>query len=166
MRKAFLLVAICVALTFSTSCKREKRPDGMPDIYPCSIRVVQDGKPLADAEIAIVSSDPQIARFPCGGITDANGIAELKTMTFKGAPKGSFKVVVSKVEWINRPSCYEEAQKNQSEGIKEESYDLVDRKYGDSSTTPLKIEIQENALEPIEIDVGEAVRVSREDLMR
>ena len=50
--------------------------------------------------------------------------------------------------------------------IKEESFDLVDRKYGDVSTTPLSIEIQTSNPQPIEVDVGEAVHISREDLMR
>ena len=47
-----------------------------------------------------------------------------------------------------------------------ESFDLVDRKYGDVSTTPLSIEIQTSNPQPIEVDVGEAVHISREDLMR
>ncbi|MBQ9813272.1 MAG: hypothetical protein IJM54_08140 [Thermoguttaceae bacterium] len=165
--KKIVIATLCVLLAVaSTSCKKEKRPDGMPDIYPCSLKIVQDSAPLADAQVSIVSSDPQIMRFPCGGNTDANGIVELKTMGFKGAPAGSFKVVVSKIEATNRPSSYEEAQQLQEQGAKEESFDLVDRKYADASTTPLSIEVQKSNPAPIELDVGEAVRISREDLMR
>ena len=166
MKKAFFLTAICLATLVAISCKNEKRPDGMPDIYPCSLKIIQDSQPLPDAQVRIASSDPQIARFPCGGTSDQSGVVELKTMGFKGAPRGTFKVVVSKIEWKNRPSNAEEARKYESEGIKEESYDLVDRKFADASTTPLEIEIQEGVSSPIEIDVGSAVHVSREDLMR
>ena len=166
--KQIMIAGALVLVTFvASSCKQEKRPDGMPELYPCSLKIIQDGKPLADAEVAVVSSDPQVARFPCGGVSNQEGVVELKTMaSFKGAPSGKFKVVVSKIEWINRATDYEEAQKNQAEGIKEESYDLVARVYADSSTTPLTIEIQQSNPNPIEIDVGEAVHISREDLMR
>lgn len=165
MRK-LLVLALCLLIVTTASCKQEKRPAGMPEIYPCSLKIVQDSAPLADAEVSVVSSDPQIVRFPCGGVSDQDGIVELKTMGFKGAPAGSFKVVVSKIEYLNQPKSYDEAQKFQSEGIKEESFDLVDRKFGDASTTDLQIEIQQSNSAPIEIDVGEAVRVSRADLMR
>ena len=164
--KKLLLLPLCLLLIVGTSCKGEKRPDGMPEIYPCSIKVLQGGAPLADADVSAVSTDPQVMRFPCGGITDQDGIVKLKTMGFDGAPAGACKVVVSKIEWKNRPTNYDEAQKFNSEGVKEEGFDLVDRKYGDVSTTPLSIEIQTSNPQPIEVDVGEAVHISREDLMR
>ena len=165
--KKISLMAFCLFLAVAAvGCKSEKRPDGMPELYPRSLKIIQDSKPLDGAQVSIISSDPKIARFPCGGNSDANGLVELKTMGFDGAPLGAFKVVVSKIEAINRPSSYEEAQKFQNEGIKEEAYDLVERKFTDSATTPLTVEFKEADSTTIELDVGEAVRISREDLMR
>lgn len=87
-------------------------------------------------------------------------------MGFNGAPEGSFKVVISKIEALNQPTSYEEAQKFEEEGTEEESFDLVERQYGDSSSTPLLIEVQRSNPAPIELDVGSAVRISRADLMK
>lgn len=165
--KRILIATLCVVLVATlTSCKKESRPEGMPDLFPCSIKIIQDSAPLADAQVSIVSNDPQIARFPCGGNTNSEGIVQLKTMGFNGAPEGSFKVVVSKIEALNQPTSYEEAQKFEEEGTEEESFDLVERQYGDSSSTPLLIEVQRSNPAPIELDVGSAVRISRADLMK
>src|SRR5690606_8372893 len=75
----------------------ESRPEGLPALFPASVTIEQDGKPLSDATVTLVPTDPALARWPVGGQTDATGTANLKTyMQYEGAPAGSFKVTVNK----------------------------------------------------------------------
>ncbi len=55
-------------------------PDGMPELYPVVVSVVQDGKPLEGASVQLIPADAINARWACGGCTNANGEAEIATL--------------------------------------------------------------------------------------
>ncbi len=167
LKNLFCLALICAFASVSVSCKKEKRPEGMPDIYPVTLKIIQGGRPLEGAEVSLSSDDPILVKYPAGGISDKDGLARLKTLGFNGAPAGKFKATVAKYEVLNRPSNFEEAQKFQAEGLKEESFDLVAREYGAKATTPLTVEVQASkSAQTFDLDVGDPIRESREDLMR
>ncbi|MCF0234197.1 MAG: hypothetical protein HUK22_04365 [Thermoguttaceae bacterium] len=95
MFKNFAFVALCVVVA-CVGCKKSARPDGMPNLVPAKITVTQNGAPLADAALNLVSADGSSA-WPVGGKTDAKGVAVLYTRgEFKGAPEGAYKVAVVK----------------------------------------------------------------------
>lgn len=166
LRKLFCLTLACALVLTSVSCKKEKRPEGMPEIYPVTLKIIQGGQPLEGAEVSMTSDDPILVKFPAGGVSDKDGLAQVLTYGFKGAPAGKFKVTVAKYEVLNRPSSYEEAQKMQSEGLQEESFDLVEPEYGAKATTSLTVEVQASkSAQTFDLDVGEPVRISRADMM-
>ena len=144
-------------------CKKDSRPEGLPKLYPISVKIVQEGAPLADAHVAFISSDPQLMRWPCGGLTGADGIAKINTYGFDGAPEGKFLVTVSKYESEGGMSAEESAAAMQSDSGEipkgESIYNLVGMDYGNSSKTPLSVEVKAtDSNETPEFDVGKAER--------
>lgn len=158
-RVAFLAAAFSVLLTFG-ACKAEKRPEGFPELHPCSVKITQGGVPLADAVVSLVAQDSSLARWPCGANTDENGVAKLATYGFDGAPVGTFKVVVMKTEIVGGPQNAEESRRQmQGEdfGV-QETFQLVEAQYRDQTRTPHTIEIKPGSNPEQTFDVGEAVR--------
>ncbi len=161
MKSKFFPCAIMIAATILLgACNGEKRPDGLPKLFPCSVKIIQAGAPLAGADVMFVAQDPNLMRWPAGGTTDETGVAKINTYGFAGAPEGVFKVLVVKTETTGSVSA-EEAVKNMESGTiaNEERFDLVAQEYRDQTTTPLSIEVKASGSNTAEFDVGEAVRV-------
>ncbi|MDO5307955.1 MAG: hypothetical protein Q4G03_00445 [Planctomycetia bacterium] len=98
MHKYTLLALLCVVALFS-GCKGKARPDGMPELVNVVVVVTQDGAPLADAALNLISSDGS-CKWSVGGKSDESGRATLYTQgDFKGAPEGTFKVGVIKMDY-------------------------------------------------------------------
>ncbi|MDR2642956.1 MAG: carboxypeptidase-like regulatory domain-containing protein [Planctomycetaceae bacterium] len=140
----------------------KSRPADLPKLYPAVITVLQDGKPLADANVQMV---PQTdSKWSAVGVTDANGKVEFFTQgKYKGVPEGTYTVLVSKV--FTEPSQY--ANKPQPANVdygqwqemlaseKLKSFNLVDTKFNDKSTSPLEWTTgQKNGI----VDVGQSIR--------
>ncbi|MFG0262836.1 MAG: carboxypeptidase regulatory-like domain-containing protein, partial [Novipirellula sp. JB048] len=69
----------------------------MPELYPATVTITQEGDGLADATVTLYPEDPALRRWAVGGVTDENGTATLRThVKFPGAPAGRFKVMVNK----------------------------------------------------------------------
>ncbi|MBQ1865200.1 MAG: hypothetical protein II150_11545, partial [Thermoguttaceae bacterium] len=104
-----------------------------------------------------------LMRWPCGGLTGADGIAKINTYGFDGAPAGQFVVTVSKYESEGGMSAEESAaamKGDSTDAPKGESvYNLVGMDYGNSSKSPLSVEVKAVELnETPEFDVGKAER--------
>jgi hypothetical protein len=163
-RILLLLIVICV---FPGSGCGEKLPPGLPKLNPCSITIMQEGKPLAGATVSLHSEDSSLVQWNPVGITDQNGVCVLRTQgKYSGAASGMFKVTVSKIE--TEPSKFaggppvgvstdewDKQRIDANEILK--SWRLVDKKYGSSATTDLTIEVTsgQNAQT---FDVGAAIR--------
>ncbi|MBQ6157388.1 MAG: carboxypeptidase regulatory-like domain-containing protein [Thermoguttaceae bacterium] len=140
-KKAMILSLTLLLAVMITACT-PNRPKGCPKLYPCTLKVIQGGEPLAEAIVNIYPDNSELAKWPMSGLTDANGEVKLMTQTFPGAPLGSYTVTVSKVEdkHVLPPVIIEHVA---------EQFTLKDQ-------SPLKIEITKKLLEPIQLDVGEA----------
>ena len=161
MKYTSALLLVIMVLTSFVSCKKEDRPEGLPDLYPISVKIIQDGAPLANANVTLLSSDPQLMRWPCGGCTDEQGVAKLNTYGFDGAPAGKFKVMVCKSETEGGAQTAEEAVQMMKDGVgsSEKTFDLIDPQYKNDSTTPLSLEVLAQSENPTaEFDVGASVR--------
>jgi len=79
----------------------EQLPPGMPRLYPAILTVIQDGEPLAGADVVLINLDPA-ASWLASGMTDQNGTLRLRTQgRFNGIPLGRYKVGVQKMETPN-----------------------------------------------------------------
>ncbi|MDO5565555.1 MAG: hypothetical protein Q4G59_02780 [Planctomycetia bacterium] len=136
-----LVLIICVC-----GCG-QKLPDGMPKLRPCSVTIVQAGQPLADATVDLILKEGN-AKWSVSGMTDATGRVECITHgLYKGAPEGTYKVVVTKRE----------------NGTKDAKgylpiYSVVDKKYTDPSTTPLEIVVDAKGCDE-KLDAGTPVKI-------
>ena len=151
------------AVLFLAGCGGEQLPPGIPKLYPATITVMQDGKPLADAEVVMLNTDPSV-NWPTGGVTDRNGVLRLRTLgRYNGAPAGTYKVAVRKVEM---PDIVLPAEPNDPEElreynrllreIQENTFYLVDRKFS-LGRSQLEVEITPSNLH-VTVDVSPAIR--------
>lgn len=147
-----LAALLCCAAV--VGCGRPK-PDGMPKLFPCSVKVLQDGAPLADATVTFYGADD--FKWAVSGATDANGVAKMHTHgTYPGVPEGQYSVTITK-NVVEKP----EVDPNASASLTVnggQAYDLVDAQFKMKDSTPLTITVSGKTSE--EFDVGAAVRDS------
>jgi hypothetical protein len=86
-------------LTLFSGCSGN-RPDDLPQLYPCKIKILFKNEPVAETSVSLVSSD---SKWGALGVTGNSGVAEMKTQgVYPGVPAGQFKVLVSKYEITHR----------------------------------------------------------------
>jgi hypothetical protein len=142
-----------------SGCGGEELPPGVPKLYPATITVMQDGKPLADAQVICLNIDPSNGWTP-GGMTDTNGVVKLRTLgRYNGAPAGTYDVSVSKIEYpdIQLPSEDSPEYKRIAKEIADNTFIVIDPKFG-IGKTPHRVEISPSNLKH-EVDVSPAVRI-------
>lgn len=145
-----------VVFSLLIGCSGEKRPEGMPKLYPCSITVLQEGKPLENASIDLIMKNGSF-KWPVSGTTDSSGVAELRTHgLYPGAPSGTFTVTIEKREPESDPRpILDPVMGSNPKPIK--IFSFVDQKYTDPKTTPLEITIEQKSLKK-EFDLGKPIR--------
>jgi hypothetical protein len=163
--RLIVLYLLVSTVLFLSGCGGEQLPPGIPKLYPATITVVQDGHPLAGAEVIILNADPS-TNWSAGGVTDSNGVLKLKTMgRYAGAPLGTYKVSVSKIEVpdITLPSDVPDDPAERKEynrivkEIENNTFYIVDPKFK-LGRSQLKVEITPSNLHH-EVDVSPAIRV-------
>ncbi len=146
-----MIMAVAVLMT---SCG-EKKPEGLPDLYPCKIKVVQEGAPLSGAILYLKGSSSE---FPSSGTTDQEGIAEIFTMgKYSGAPAGEFTVTLEK-----RISDPEKVEPKVEAGVlvypNAKLYSLLDLNLRDEKKSPHKITVEKKS-NRFDIDAGKKVKI-------
>jgi len=87
------VLAVCVF----AGCGGPPRPAGLPPLFPCDITIIQEGQPLEGALVRLIP-ESGVSEWAISGKTNANGVAIISTALFRGAPEGTFKVLVSKTD--------------------------------------------------------------------
>lgn len=164
---AIFMVFFLITAHF-TGCGGQKLPADMPKPYPVSVTVIQDEKPLPEASIALMHTD---GKWSATGKTGADGVARdfYTNGTYKGVVPGKFKVVVKKIETerehveippepTDPQEKYAWRTKYKESRTPPKEYDLVEKQYGDTKTTPLEIAVTSEKNE-FSVDVGKGVRV-------
>ena len=171
-----------------SGCGGQKLPSDLPKLYPTVITIVQEGKPLSDALVALVNVDSSIS-WSCVARTDASGMATMQTNgMYLGAPEGTYKVTVSKqVSERSGPDPYAgapdpkvdydayQAWYSQNEGRiaaanarPPVTHTLVNPLFVDPDTTTLEVTVTpggKNANQHT-LDVGAAVRAVHRERIR
>lgn len=165
-----VLCCICICTCGSIcGCNRGPlKPDGLPVLYPVTLQLSQEGKPLAEAEVVLRSDE--IGTWACGGISDASGRVLVHTHgQFAGAPKGTHKVIVRKtrsgsgaVDTSGAKSLaemrqMEEEHRKTNSGFGQTIH-YVEKTYSDIETTPLEIEVK-SGKNHFSLDVGPVVEI-------
>lgn len=134
------LVVLFSALLFCTitGCSKEKLPADIPSLHPCHITIQMKGSPLEGATVSLL---PEQGKWGAAGITNVQGIAELRTRNYRGVAEGSYKITVSKIQGGTSPGT--------DEGPAIPPVSLVNETFANPEKTPLKCEIKsgENSFE-------------------
>lgn len=119
------------------------RPDGMPPLVECNVKILSEGQPLPDVNVDFYSTDPNF-RWNASATTDANGNARMVTYgRFFGVAKGEYVVTVSKLE---REEFDPEKPPRQVR-----VFTLTDAQFTDRRTTPLKITVSGKTTETFDV---------------
>jgi hypothetical protein len=145
----------------------KKTLPGIPQRYPVNVTITQDGKPLTDAQVILINIDPA-SNWSGGGNTDKNGVVRLRTLgQFDGIPEGTYKVIVSKIEYPTDivipseiPYGDKEAMKEYHRLVKEyinNTFLIVEQKFSIDNST-IHVTISKENLNAT-LDVSPAIRV-------
>ena len=153
--RTILFLSLSIALLFLAGCSgNDSRPSDMPRLYPVSITITQEGQPLEGATVALEAETPSI--YSASGITNASGVAVLRTYGFNGAPAGNYVVLVSKTVAENQREIT--TFEGTTELVGGESYGHVDPLFSRADTSTLRITVTERGATET-FDVGAPVRV-------
>ena len=156
--RVFLLLTVGTALLLQAGCGgNDGRPADMPRLNPVRITIIQDGKPLGGADVTLTIKTP-MNYGTATGLTDASGVAVLRTHGFDGVPAGQYTVTVVKrvVEGATQTTNPIDGSTYETGGS---IYQTVDSQYTDTQTSTLSIEVIERRGATESFDVGTAVRV-------
>jgi len=99
MSKQSILICVAVLLATVLSCNKNSLPPDVPEIAPCVITILKDGKPVNDATVSLSRTEGH-GGWTVYGMTDFEGIAKITTASVnasaQGAPIGDYKVTVQK----------------------------------------------------------------------
>jgi hypothetical protein len=142
-------------LLFVTGCGDSAKPKDLPELYPVTITVTSEGKPLENAVVDLVADPP--LKFQAITGTDANGKAVMKTYNYNGVPVGKFKVVITRD--IDDDFVYTQ-NSDGSQGIAGSTrYKTLDIKFSKADTTPFEIEVPLKSGQNTTFDVGKTVKI-------
>ena len=95
--KTSRIFAILIVLLLLVGCRKTvPRPEGMPDLVPCTVTVTFGGETIENVGVLLRSTEPG-NRWGAGGRTDAKGKIVLKTAgAFEGVVPGEYIISFSK----------------------------------------------------------------------
>ncbi|MDR2704755.1 MAG: carboxypeptidase-like regulatory domain-containing protein [Planctomycetaceae bacterium] len=130
--KQFTIILSILLFCSIIGCRKEKLPVDIPLLHPCRITVQMKGSPLEGATVSLL---PEQGKWGAAGITNAQGIAELRTRNYHGVAEGHYKVTVSKIQGGTSPGT--------DEGTAIPPISLVNETFSNPEKTPLKCEIRQ-----------------------
>lgn len=97
MRNRIIWGLLCfVAIGFLIGCSKQKLPADMPKLYKFSVKILDNGSPLADAQVQLHPEDASLARWGLNGSTSQDGIVKFNTRGYAGVPLGKYKITIKK----------------------------------------------------------------------
>jgi hypothetical protein len=153
-----ITIALILAVISLTGCSNVSRPGDLPQLFPCTISVIQDGQPLEGAFVEFHAKDGEPKYRPTA-YTGADGNAVMLTYGFSGVPAGKYKVTISKL--VDDDFVYRTDEAGIQVIVSSNTYRLVESRYSDPATTPHEIEITGKKMPPVSFDVGKVVRIKR-----
>ena len=143
MKHLFFLFT-CMSILFVAGCISVKRPADLPATHQTILTFTQDGVPLEGASVTLIAQETANAKWSLGGATDSKGILKVQTQGFDGAPVGTYKITVSKIETEGTPVTAESSDSSAvstSTGGDTKQYHLIDKKYRALGSTDLTLEV-------------------------
>jgi hypothetical protein len=154
------IVVLLLLFLFGCSCNHTPlKPEGFPQLYPCTVIVEQESKPISGVQVSMRSTDPSVT-WSVGGTTDTNGTLKVLTHgVHLGAPAGEYKILLIKQKENEYPNSTRiesttpiSSEKNISQEELGDCLD-IDQKYSDVTTTPFTITVKKTRKNSIKCNV-------------
>ena len=140
-------------------CAPSDIPEGMPELHPVTLTIVQSGTPLEGATIQLVPQDSANSRWACGGTSDATGKVVVQTLgKFPGAPVGSYKATIYKTLVEDMTPGVEDSPSSTKVF---ETFLLVDPKFQSAETSTIEVTVASGENNPPPIDLGAPVKIKQ-----
>ncbi|MDR2171274.1 MAG: hypothetical protein LBP59_14110 [Planctomycetaceae bacterium] len=157
MMRRFLFVTLISSIMLFIGCSQSAKPLDFPDLYPCTVIITQEGKPVADAIVEFIRQDADNTKYVPVQHTNNKGIAVMTTYGFTGAPAGKYKIIVTKN--VEDETVIKDKDTGEIIIVSETKYKLIDPAYSDTKTTPLEIEVLKEKNVKQTFDVGKAIKI-------
>lgn len=99
MKKGLVLVLAVFALSLSLAAGCSRRPQGLPDLYPVTITVQCDGRPVPGVSILAIPTEEKV-NFVFAANTDDSGVAKIGASHagkfYAGLPLGKMNLNIDK----------------------------------------------------------------------
>ena len=141
------LFVLLSCLCFISACRKTDYPDGFPKIRPIQIKVVENGTPMEGVQVVVSYNDRNLAKWRTSGFSGADGVVNLATRGFPGAPEGDAVLLLEKRE----PPVKQDADVKYIAGNTDNQ---LDDRYSDPEETPFKASIPKKQNGPIVVDLG------------
>ena len=94
----FFSLCFCVVLLCIIGCQRlPERPEGMPELVPCTVVVTFGGEAMEGVQIVLHPRNKEESDWAAGGQTDAEGKAVMKTAAYyQGVVPGEYTISFQK----------------------------------------------------------------------
>ena len=98
MMTSFSRICACVCLLSFIGCQRlPQRPEGMPELVPCTVVVTFGGEKMDEVGILFQPKNRDENNWAAGGQTDAEGKAVMKTAAYyEGVVPGEYTISFQK----------------------------------------------------------------------
>jgi len=149
----FFIIAVVLALQTGCGDRGPVRPADLPKLHPVNITITQGGAPLEGATVNLLSKTPA-TYSSASAVTDASGVAVLRTYGFTGVPEGQYTVTVAKTAV---EGATEQMDGNTKILVGGKIYQYVDAKYHDAETSTLSIDIKAGTTNET-LDIGAPVK--------
>ncbi|MDO5554111.1 MAG: hypothetical protein Q4G68_10155 [Planctomycetia bacterium] len=152
--QSIVVSTVCLFSVLS-GCNLEKRPEGFPRLTPCVVTILQNGTPLADANVTFHGEDAE--KWGITGRTDASGSAVMTTYgKYNGVPAGTYKITLAKEDFQGPAASDDPTAPMSKEPTK--IFSFVELKYTAVDSTPLEITVEKSSIN-MDINAGEPVHV-------
>lgn len=150
-------LAIVAGLLLATlGCGGSGRVGANLKVTPVSGKVTLGGEPLADAQVTLAfEGNPPDGFVGAGAKTDAQGNFEVFTGGQKGAPAGTYKVVISKLVGADgKPAVPSEGMDMQQIIASGAAKELVPGAYSEEVQVQTKVTVKDGTpTPPVNIDI-------------
>jgi hypothetical protein len=126
--------------------------DTGPALYPVTGTVKKDGKPLAGVSVSLVATNQKVG-IALMGVTKDDGTFEIATgQGKKGAPEGTFKVVLSKGAGAV-PADPKDAYAGARKDPRQSAGDEIPKEWQSASTTTKTFDVKKGADNTLNIEL-------------
>jgi hypothetical protein len=147
-RKIIVLLFLVLFITACSNRPKLERPEGMPELHPCSVTVTFGGTVMEGVTISLTPVEKD-SQWIASGATDKNGTAiPCSSYGFKGVPEGKYAVAFTRL--VTNPNYNENNSKSPY------AQSLIPLKYGiGKSNETVEIKAGEKNKFSFALDAGE-----------